>query len=113
MNMDTILPLWVVIILAAGVGIGLGGLGLWVGCAALEKLVRLIRRTLAAEARIQHRWRQRESEALNMWIRDSFRNKRNALAANGRANQEHRLRVQIAEAADAMQRRATNAQGCA
>ena len=100
MNIESIFPQWVLNVLVAGVGIGLGGLGLWVGCAALEKLVRLIRRTLAAELRLQHLKREYDLAALNYWIRDSFKHKRQAEQEKHRADQERYDKQQIALGAD-------------
>ena len=87
MTVETVLPQWVVIILAMGVGMGLGGLGILVGCSAVEKLVRLIRRTLAANLRLQRMRRLNELAALNFWIREYFRKKKE-LAAQGDAQKD-------------------------
>ena len=87
MTVETVLPQWAVIILAMGVGMGLGALSLWLGCSAVEKLVRLIRRTLAADLRLQHLKRQTDRVALNFWIREYFRKKRE-LADQGDARKD-------------------------
>lgn len=104
MTVETVLPQWAVIILAMGVGMGLGGLGILVGCSAVEKLVRLIRRTLAAELRLQHLRLQYDLTALNYWIRDSFRYKNQAELERHRADQEQYDKRQIAMGADRCRR---------
>lgn len=100
MTIESIFPQWVLNVLAVGVGIGLGGLGLWVGCAALEKLVRLIRRTLAADLRLQRMKRANDRAALDYWVRDSFKYKHQAEREKHRADQERYDRQQIALGAD-------------
>lgn len=94
------LPMWVQIVLALGVGIGLGGMGTWVGCAALEKVLRLLRRTLAADLRLQHLKMGYDNATLNYWVRDAFAQKKMAIEARARANQEKSLREQIARGAE-------------
>lgn len=105
MNIESVLPPWALAALALGLGMGLAGLGLWVGCKALEKLVRLIRRTLAAELRLQHLRLQYDLEALNYWIRDSFRHKKQAERERHRANQEQYDKRQIAMGVENYMRR--------
>lgn len=80
-------------------------LGIWLAANALMKLVRLIRRTMAAELRLQHLRLQYDLEALNYWIRDSFRHKKQAERERHRANQEQYDKRQIAMGADNYMRR--------
>lgn len=96
---DPILPTWAVTTCAVGLAVGTAGLGVWLGTNGLKELVKLVRRTLASEARIQHRWMQRDRETLNYWIRDSYRWNAEAAEARGRANQEKSMRHQIAKGA--------------
>lgn len=99
------LPMWVQIVLALGVGIGLGGMGTWVGCAALEKVLRLLRRTLAADLRLQHLKMGYDNAALNYWVRDAFAQKKLAADERRRADQEAYNKKQIATGASNMARR--------
>ena len=96
---DPILPTWAVTICAVGLATGTAGLGVWLGTHGLKELVKLVRRTLAAEARIQHRWMQRDRETLNYWIRDSYRWNAEAARARRSAKQEKYMRNQIAKGA--------------
>jgi hypothetical protein len=105
MSFEAILPPWALAALALGLGMGLAGLGLWVGCKALEKLVRQIRRILASELRLQHLRMQYDREALNYWIRDSFRHKKQAERERRRADQEQYDKRQIAMGAENYMRR--------
>ncbi len=72
---------------------------------AIEKVVRLIRRTMAAEIRLRHLCCQYDRAALNYWIRDSFRQKRIAEAESRRADQEKYNKKQIAQGAEYLERR--------
>ena len=101
------LPPAAVTVCAVCLAIAIAGLGIWLAAPALAKLIRLYRRTLAAEMRLQHIKAGYDNAAINYWIRDSFRNKRLAAVAEkslnaqkGRATQERSLRKQIAGAAD-------------
>lgn len=92
--------------------VALAGLGIYLAAPKVVEIIRLVRRTLAASARIQHRSRCQDRAALNYWIRDSFAQKRlteraqaDATKASARADQEHSLRIQLAETADAMMQR--------
>lgn len=100
MIIESVLPTWALTILAVGLGMGLAGLGIMVGCASLEKLVRLIRRTMAADLRLHHLRMQYDREALNYWIRDSFKHKRQAEQERRRADQEQYDKRQIALGAE-------------
>lgn len=106
MSVETILPGWAVVALALSVGMGVAGLGVWLAAQALEKVVRLIRRTLAAELRLRHLQLQQDRIALNGWIRDSFMYKKQAAQEKRRADQEAYDKQQIAKGADRMMRRA-------
>jgi hypothetical protein len=98
--MDILIPTWAVTICAVSLSIGAAGFGVWLGADGLKDLVKLVRRTLASEARIQHRWTQNERETLNYWIRDSFRNKADATKERHRADQEQSMRRQLAKGAN-------------
>lgn len=106
MSMNDIFPQWVLIAMALSVGMGVAGLGIWLAAKALESLVRLIRRTLAAELRLRHLQLQQDRIALNGWIRDSFMYKKQAAQEKRRADQEAYDKQQIAMGADRMMRRA-------
>lgn len=108
----TILPPLAATIVIVCLAISLAGLGIWLAAPVLDKLVhaleylvRLIRRTLAARARIQHRQIQSDRLALDYWIRDAFQQNYRAIKAERRAAQERSLRYQVAETADAMLQR--------
>lgn len=105
----TKLPPLAATICAVCLAIATAGLGVWLAAQAGAKLLRMYRRTLASDLRLQHLRQQYDRSTLNYWIRDSFRNKRLAASAvkdlndaNDRANQERSLRHQVASAGDAM-----------
>lgn len=112
------LPPMAATIVIVCLAVAVAGLGVWLAVPvlmklvmALEGLVRLVRRTMADEARLQHRLLCRDRDALNYWIRDSFHQKQVAVSAqkdakiaSARAEQERSMRVRIAEAADAAAR---------
>ena len=100
----TILPPVAATIVIVCLAIALAGLGIWLAAPVLEKLVhaleclvRLIRRTLASRARIQHRQMQSDRLALDYWIRDAFQQNARANSAELRAAQERSLRQQLAK----------------
>lgn len=97
---DIIIPTWAVTVCALSVAVGTAGLGVWLSVNGLMELVKLVRRTMASEARMQHRWRNNERDALNTWIRDSFRNKAEASRERQRAEQERSMRQQLAKGAN-------------
>ena len=105
MNIDSILPLWALIAIALSIGMGVAGLGVWLAAQAIESVLRLWRRTLAAELRLRHLQRQQDMATLNAWIRDFFQQKEQTKEAQGRARQEQDLRKGIARGADQMLRR--------
>ena len=100
----TILPPVAATIVIVCLAISLASLGIWLAAPvldklvhALERLVRLIRRTLASRARIQHRQMQSDRLALDYWIRDAFQQNARANSAEQRAAQERSLRQQLAK----------------
>ena len=99
-GIESILPVWAVAVLALSVGMGVAGLGIWMAAQALESLVKLIRRTLAADLRLQHLKMGYDNATLNYWVRDAFAQKKMAIEARARANQEKSLREQIARGAE-------------
>lgn len=100
LTFDTLLPHWVLILLAAGVGTGVGGLGVWVAAKAMESLLRLWRRTLAADLRLQRLKLRTDHAALDYWVRDAFRQKALAAQEKHRADQATYDKRQIAMGAD-------------
>lgn len=89
---------WAISVLTVCVGVALAFLAVWVAAPAivkiidaLERLVRLIRRTIASELRVKRTIAKSDLRALNVWIRE-------ADEAKARADQERSLRRQIASA---------------
>ena len=108
----TTLPPLAATIIAVCVAVAVACLGIWLAAPAVLNIIRLSRRTLASEYKLQHLRTQYDRAALNYWIRDSYRNKRLAAIAEkdlnqaaGRADQERSLRHQVAKTGDAMIRR--------
>lgn len=88
---------WATSIVAVCLSIGVAFLGVWVAAPAimkivndLEKLVRLIRRTIASELRNKRMIVRSDLRALNLWIRE-------ADEAKARVKQERSLRLQLAK----------------
>lgn len=88
---------WAVSVLTVCVGVALMFLAAWVAAPAIvkivdamERLVRLIRRTIASELRNKRIVVRSDLRALNLWIRG-------ADEAKARAEQERSLRRQIAK----------------
>lgn len=102
---DYKLPPVAVTIVIVCLAIATACLGIWLAANALMKLVRQIRKTLAAELRLQHIRLQYDREALNYWIRDSFRHKKQAERERRRADQEQYDKRQIAMGAENYMRR--------
>lgn len=98
--MESLLPAWMTTMLVIGLAVGVAGLGVWLAAKAMESLLRLWRRTLAAELRLQHLKKQTDNAALNYWIRDSFKQKALAAQEKHRADQEAYDKRQIAMGAD-------------
>ena len=104
-SLPTLPPLAATIVIVC-IYIMLAGLAVWVAARACVELVRLYRRTLAAELRLEHMRKQSDRTALNGWIRDYFGQKKLTAQARRRADQERYNRRQIAIGAANMERRA-------
>lgn len=88
---------WAISILTVCVGVALAFLAVWVAAPAivkiidaLERVIRLTRRTIASEFRVKRMIAGSDRRALNMWIRE-------ADEAKARAEQERSLRLQLAK----------------
>ncbi len=94
----------------------LAGLAIWLSARAGIELIKLYRKTLAAEYRLEHMRKSDNREEVNFWIRENFRNKRQAAAVHeedqkalayerNRADQAEYSKRQIAQGQAYMERR--------
>ena len=85
----------------------LAGLAVWISARAGMELVKLYRRTLAAELRLEHMRQRDERATINGWIRDYYGQKEETAQERHRADQAEYNKKQIAKGAANLERRAT------
>lgn len=114
-SIPTLPPLAASIVICC-IYIMLAGLAVWLAARAGKELVKMILEAIAAEKALAELQRKQDSDTLNFWIRENFRNKKLAAEAHEaaqralslerhRADQEEYNKRQIAQGRAYMERR--------